>query len=441
MFGLSNNVWAQARLWILKFTRSVFARQVGSTFLAQGITLIVTMGTAAITARWLGPEGKGQLAMLVLAPGMLQLLLNLGMSAANVYYAGSKRLSVGRLTANSMAFSLLGTLAGIIVFLLLLAGNVLHVLVPGVSSHYLMLGMIALPLGLLTVNLRSVLQGLRHIQTLNILSVVQAVLTLPLVALFVIGLKLGVMGALISSLGIQAVMLIVTGWCVKGEGARFRPEWNPRAIRAVLNYGLRNYVGDLLQFCNYRLDAFIVNFFLGPVGVGLYGVSVALAELLWQLPNAASFVIFPKAASSTHEDMNRFTPRVFWIVLGITSLGAVGLAAFGEMAIRFIFSSAFLKAYVPLLALLPGVVLLGAGKVLTNDIAGRGYPHYNSITAGIALVVTLVLDFVLIPRMGVVGAALASTLSYTLTCFVSIVFYRHISRRPATSISQRVPIL
>jgi len=184
-----------------------------------------------------------------------------------------------------------------------------------------------------------------------------------------------------------------------------------------------------MQFFNYRLDVFIVNAFIGPAGVGIYGVAVTLAEFLWQLPNAASFVLFPKAANSTHETMNRFTPRVFGIILAVTSVGAVGLALFGKWAIRIIFSPAFADAYVPLLILLPGVVLLGVGKILTNDIAGRGYPHYNSIIAACALVITVTLDLALIPRMGIIGAAIASAVAYSLTFVLAVICYLIVSRR------------
>lgn len=83
----------------------------------------------------------------------------------------------------------------------------------------------------------------------------------------------------------------------------------------------------------------------------------------------------------------------------------------------------------PMLALLPGVVLLGGAKVLTNEITGRGYPHYNSINAGLALVLTVVLDLVLIPRYGVLGAALASSIAYSAISFTAIGFYLKASRR------------
>jgi len=411
-----------------RITKNVFVHQVGSTVIAQGVTLLLSLATSAITARWLGPSGKGQLAMIFMVPAMFQMFLGAGLGPANVYYVGSGRLPVHQLTANSVAFSMIGTLVGVMVVLLILMGDFLHVLFPGVSSDYLMLGMVALPIGLLNSNLNSILQGLQRIITLNILTVVGSLLTVLFMAALVIGLEFGILGALLAVLAVQVAMLFATGQCAKREGACFRPKWDSQVVRTTLMYGLKCYIANLLQFFNYRLDVFIVNFILGPVSVGIYGVSVVMAELLWQLPNAASFVIFPKSANSNQEAMNSFTPQVFRIILAITILGAIGLALFGKLIILVVFSSVFLDAYIPLLALLPGVVLLGAGKVLANDIAGRGYPHYNSITSGLSLVVTIILDLILIPKMGVVGAALASTVSYALTFFISVGFYLSVSR-------------
>jgi O-antigen/teichoic acid export membrane protein len=92
-----------------------------------------------------------------------------------------------------------------------------------------------------------------------------------------------------------------------------------------------------------------------------------------------------------------------------------------------------------MLALLPGVVLLGGGKVLTNEIAGRGYPHYNSINAGLALILTIALDLILIPRYGVLGASLASSVAYTLIFLTAIAFYLIVSRKASkTSSSQSI---
>jgi O-antigen/teichoic acid export membrane protein len=174
---------------------------------------------------------------------------------------------------------------------------------------------------------------------------------------------------------------------------------------------------------------FFVNYFLGPAGVGIYSVSVGIAELLWYLPNAVGFIVFPKAASTQPEVMNLFIPRVFRITLGLTALGAVGLVFLGKQLIHLVFSSSFNSAYFPLVALLPGVVLLGGAKILSNDIAGRGYPQYNSINAGVAAILTVILDLVLIPSYGVLGAALASSIAYGTIFVIALCFHQVVSRR------------
>lgn len=409
--------------------RSLFVRQVGTTLLSQSLMLLLSLATAAITARWLGPVGKGQLSLVLLLPGMIQLFLGFGINTANVYFAGSQRLSVSELTYNSVMFALLGTFLGFVIVLLLVICHLFPVFLPGVPVGFVLLGMLVLPLGLVSSNFSSVLQGLRRILTLNFLSVLQAVLAILLLLLFVVWLDMGVAGAILASLAASLCLLAGTVLCLRREGGSFWPKWNRRVIGLTLDYGLKGYAGNLLQFFNYRLDALIVNAFIGSAAVGIYGVAVVLAELLWQLPNSVSFVIFPKAAGTDREKMNRFTPRVFWIVLAISLVGAIMLTLGGKLIIRLIFSTSFLDAYVPLLILLPGVVLLGIGKVLTNDIAGRGYPQYNSIISGAALVITVTLDLALIPRMGIVGAALAATVAYSLTFVLAVVFYLVVSRR------------
>jgi Na+-driven multidrug efflux pump len=71
--------------------------------------------------------------------------------------------------------------------------------------------------------------------------------------------------------------------------------------------------------------------------------------------------------------------------------------------------------------LLPAMWFLGAGKVVAGDLRGRGLPGLSSKLAGISMVVTVALDFALIPPFGVMGAALASLVAYTVYGATSLV--------------------
>lgn len=411
-----------AALW----RRSPFARNVGSTLGAQVASIFITMLNGAIIARLLGTEGKGILALVVLVPNMLALFLNGGLSMSNVYFTGRKRFDVATLTSNSVAFALLASIVGAVITVAVYWSGWLPRVLPGVPLGLLALAMLSLPASLLNSFFTTILQGLQQIRQINLISIVQRSSTALLTILLVFVLRLRLLGAVIAVLLSLVLSLMLLIRALHGHGASFRPRWQRPVLATTLKFGVRGYIANLLQFFNYRLDLFVVNFFLGAAGAGIYTTSVGMAEMLWNLPNAVGFVIFPKAANSSAEEMNRFTPRVFRLTLGLTTLGALALALIGKPFINLVYTSAFAAAYTPLLVLLPGVVLLGGAKVLTNEISGRGYPQYNSIGSGVSLVLTVTFDLLLIPRYGVLGASLASTIAYAMIFLLALAFYRRV---------------
>lgn len=406
-----------------------FTRDVGTTFAAQAVGLLFSVASAAILARWLGPQGKGVLALAVLVPGMLGLFLSGGIEIANVYYTSSQRLPLPTLTANAISFAIIGTLLAAGIGEVLLTTGWLVRLVPGVPAWLFAVALLELPVTLLRNYFRAIIQGRQRIAVVNAVDLAQNALRLALLGVLVIAFDLGLLGAVVASIVAGTISLFILSVSLVREGAIFVPAFDLDVMRSTLGFGLRGHVGNVIHFFNYRLDYFVVNSFVGPAAVGIYTVAVRLAELVWYLPQAVGFVILPRAAASKPEEMNRFTPRVFAITLGLTAMASLALAIVGRPLIRLVYSSAFVSAYGPFLILLPGVTLLGGAKVLANDVAGRGYPHYNSITAGIALILTIVLLLVFVPRYGIVGAALVSSMTYAIRLGFVTVVYLVVSRR------------
>lgn len=419
------------RVWMKM--RGEFASHVASRFSTQLLIVFLSIAQAAIIARWLGPQGKGVLFLILLVPNMISTFLSCGIGVSNVYFAGKGLHDVETLTGHSITFALLATLFGVLTVGGLALSGFLEILLPGVPLPMLLVALSVLPALMLVLFFSTILQGLQKIHQINIAHIVQYTVMLVLTAVLVIACDAGLWGALLAALASSVLGAGLLGFLLFKQGGRLAPKWDPATARAALAFGLKGHVGNVLQFFNYRFDMFIANFFIGAAGVGLYTVSVRLAELLWHLPNAVGFIIFPKAASSTPEHMNRITPRIFLLTLCVTSVGAVALALVGRWLIRLIYSSAFTEAYLPLLALLPGVVLLGAAKVLTNEMAGRGYPQYNSFNAAIAVVLTVSLDLLLIPRYGVLGAAVASSVAYVVVAIAAVIFYGRVVRRQRVS--------
>jgi len=409
---------------------------VASTFSLQTFGLFIGIANAVILARCLGPQSKGILALALLVPHLLVLFLSIGIDLACVYYVGSRKMDVATVTANTVGYVLLASVFCALVVIPMIVTGLLKGLLPGVSTHLLLLSWLVIPLGLLQMSFNGILQGLRQIFAVNAITCVQIILLTIFDFVLLAGLGAGIAGAILAHIGSTTIAIFVLGAFLLREGAVFVPQWNGSVLRRMIAYGLRGHVGNLLHFFNYRLDLFLVNYFLTPADVGIYTISLRAAELLWMFPRSVAFVIFPKAAATKADAMNRFTPRVFRITIVLSLLCALGLVVTGKPLIYLLFSGAFVGAYLPMVALLPGTALLGSTKILTSDIAGRGYPQFNSISAGCALVLTIVLSLWFIPRYGVVGASLASSIAYGVVAALSVCFYTKVSRKAQHAPSQ-----
>jgi O-antigen/teichoic acid export membrane protein len=87
---------------------------------------------------------------------------------------------------------------------------------------------------------------------------------------------------------------------------------------------------------------------------------------------------------------------------------------FADLIVDILYSSEFSSVVAPLRWLLPGIFALSLGKVLVAELLARQKPFYSLWATGVAVVVNVLLNFSLVPQLGISGAAIASTISYSL---------------------------
>lgn len=409
---------------------------VGGTFGFQLAALAVSTAGAVVTARALGPEGQGLVSVAMLAPSILVLVLNGGLSVANVYYAAQEPRSVPQLITNTAVYIALASIAAALVTAGLAATGVLEDVLPGVSTRLIVLAVALLPFLLAQDLFGGILRGRQWIVYVSAADLVQATAGLiALVALLDITSNgpAGAVGAYLVA-AVAAASMIQLGLrraCAAPHRGVDRPMFG-----RMLRFGGHNYLANVVQFFIFRLDVMILNIVTGALAVGLYSVAFKIGEALWLFPHAVGLVMLSRAAALSDDDLNRSTPRVFGATLAVSTLAALGVATLGPVVIRVLFSSAFSDAYTPLLWLLPGITLMGCGSVLGNEIAGRGRPAYNAAAAAVALAVAIVADVTLIPAFEANGAAAASSIAYAVNCALNIVFYLRVSATPARAFAR-----
>jgi O-antigen/teichoic acid export membrane protein len=196
----------------------------------------------------------------------------------------------------------------------------------------------------------------------------------------------------------------------------FRNAWQllraQRQLVPTVLFGIRGQAGTLASFFSYRLDVFVVNYFLDASQVGLYSLGVIISEALWQLPAIVATALFPRTARTVDDGADNFTCMILRQVSLITIAAALLIALASPIAIPLIFGARFAPSIAVIWWILPGTVALSLGKVVAADLTARGWINHLPVSAGIGLVLTLVLDFLLIPRLGIRGAAIASSIAY-----------------------------
>jgi O-antigen/teichoic acid export membrane protein len=259
----------------------------------------------------------------------------------------------------------------------------------------------------------------------NLIDVGRNSLRFLLIVVALLGFQLGVRGVILAQLAAETAVLLFAFKHFGGVRPIPLVRWD--ILRPLLTYGLKVYSFTILLYLNYRVDLFLVRDKLDLFQTGLYSAAVTLAEVLWMVPNSLGNVLFPSVARSSGRERDFLTLAVcrscFWVMVALC--GALALTR--NLAIHLFFGDRFLASSAALLALLPGILAMSVQFILGTALSGRGRPLPVTLAAALGFVVNLLLNLVWIPRYGIVGASLASSVSYTLVTLVVLVAYLRIS--------------
>jgi O-antigen/teichoic acid export membrane protein len=407
-----------------------FAPKVLWMFTTLALARVLDVGTGVLTARLLGPHDRGLYSLLLTIPHTLESLLRLGVAPANIYMMCRHRVEGAFIVGNSVLLALgLGALA---LLALPFRDFVGDRLLAGVGGWYLTLAVLLVPFYLLSTYMTSVLHAVDRFQVVNRRTILAAALRLLGTALVLIVLQQGLFEAFLVHvvLGVLAgVWLLPVVWRVT---ASVRPHLG--VALATVRFGLKSHVQTLVTTLHLRLDLFLVALLLGPADVAFYALATHIAELIGGIHRPVSIVLYPRLASSTEARMHDTTITVCRHVLLLETLACGAVAVGAKFAIGLLYGAEYLPAVPPLLILLPGILMMSLYNLLGRNFTSRNRQQTTIMAGALALVVNVVLNLVLIPRLGLNGAALASTVSYSLATIVLLVAFRRHSRAPLTGL-------
>jgi len=388
---------------------AIAGRALGTSFAASAAIQLLNVITGILLARTLGPTGRGALAAALLWPMLLGGIGLMGVMEAATYHAARRTAPVATLIGSGLALVFVQSLV-----FTALAALLLPVVLENQSSEALEAGRIFLayiPVNMAALFLAGILNGRKHFGLFQIVRLLVIVATVILLAALAIGDTLTVIHAVMAYLAAMALTLAVAVVFVQRDAGGLG--FDRAVARTLFAYGIRSHASTISSQFNERLDQVVISIFLSSRSLGIYVIAVTLTSATYLVGVSASWVVLPQVAPlEPGPERTTLARRYVQLTLAVSFLISVPIALLADPLIRLFFGDAFAAAAGPTRVLVLAAVLLSVNRVLEAILRAVGRPLDAGVAELIALGATLAGLAVLVPLIGLMGAAGASLLAY-----------------------------
>ena len=404
---------------------SDFVRKVAETFATRILLIGIGLVTSVIVARILGPEGQGLYAVAVVIGVIGVQFANMGLHASNTYYVARDRKLLPSLVGNTLVASFV--FGGIGAAITLVIFSMWPKLSP-IDGPLLTLALLWIPLGLAYMLLQNLLLGIQEVRTYNKIELANKVFAVSSICLLIL------MGAVtvetIYSVGLF-VLIVSLFWILRQLKGHIHCSPIPSfaLFKNSLSYGFKAYISAFAALMIQRVDLLMINYYLGKKQAGLYSIAVSLIDMLFLLPIVVGTIAFPKlcAMGEWHQRL-KYTKKIVTVMIGIIIPLIIIIFFTAEFIITTLYGVNFAASAGPLSWFLPGLFVWSIEVMYRKLLISIDYPSAIVWSWIGAFCLNIALNFVLIQRFGINGAAAASSLTYFAVASVTIFLLSRISQ-------------
>jgi len=404
-----------------------FAFDVGITFLASVVSLPLGFVISVALGRYLGAGDLGLYRMASTIYGIATLVAAMGIPAAMIKYVAEfkdDRTKFNQIVSSGVITSLfLGI--GFVALFYFSSGIFTGIFdMPGLSGLLKILSPV-FPFALVGGALLGLLNGLREMKKYAAATIIQSVLMVIVTVALIywgFGVAGAVIGIILSSVG-SCIFLI---WICR-EYFNITLEGYTQTTRKLLGFGSQIFGANAINMINYQADIVLVGYFLTATDVGYYAVAVSLSRFLWLIPQAIQQITYPATseywAKNNHSALQTIIDKSMKYTTCVLLPIGLGVGFFAKDIITMLFGGEFGYSVLPLRILIIGTVINGAMQRPVGSILySIGMPGLNLKIFASAAMTNIILNLMLMPYLGIAGAAIATTVSFLLITFLILLY-------------------
>ena len=400
-----------------------FSFDVSWVFFSSLITLVIGFLIRPLLARWLGPEGLGLYSIILMVYSLSLIFGSFGLPMALIKYVSefkedTKKLS--QFASTGLLSSLIfGTIVGIILYFL--SKNIADFF--GMPKLLIPLKLLAsvLPFAAYLEGQINILNGLRAMKHYTVLVISQQIFMIFFITEF-IALGYGINGATVGIL-LSTVVTVVFGQLLLKKFIKIDLYDLIPNMKKIVPFGGKIAVTNSVNTINTKLDIIMVGYFLMATEVGYYSVALALSQFFWFIPLSIQRITYPATAQywneGTHAMLEKMISKVMKITTIILLLIGLIITFFAGDIILLLFGNGFYYAIIPLFILLIGTIIRGCiCTPIGASLTAINRPDLPLKISIIMIALNLLLNIILIPKYGIIGAAIATTISLSVGAII-----------------------
>ena len=409
-------------------------KKILGTGAAKAVNVLTQLATLIMGTRFLGAAEWGKAFIAQTDITFLLIGIELIAGSGLVYFTPRKKLAT--LMKISYGWIVIVMLAYLLLFSILhLFPGFYHTIVP--EGYAWLVLLMTFIYSLHEFNLNHYL-GKEKVATYNWLFLIQILTQVSMMAVLIFGLNIRTAKALLYSQLSGYSLATLVGWVLLFPTLRKEgKEPLKSSFKELFHYGAFMQLSTLVSTLNKRLSLYLLKNNCSEQQIGVYALGIQVTEGVNIIGQSIGLVEF-SALSNTEQKQRAsvLTMRFMKLSVLLTFTALLIICLLPTAFYEWLFSGEFAGIRTVILLMSPGIVFFSAHTVLFNYFSGTGKPKYNLYASLIGLSVTLISAFVMIPWLGIRGAAITTTLTYfALFVYQWIVFHK----QTGSKLNQLIP--
>ena len=261
----------------------------------------------------------------------------------------------------------------------------------------------------------------RYIKIFSYLNIFQVLGKLILIFIF-LNMGFGLLGVISAALIIQILLFLIAMSIVISQIGFAIPRFSH--IREYLKYSAPLTPNSLIRWITDSSDRYMVGYFLGLSSVGVYSASYAIGNLISLFVTPIQMILFPELSklydNGDIEKVQAYLSYSMKYFLFMATPAVFGISALSKPILHILTTSEFASGSIVISVIALSGLLAGVFQIAVNITLIVKKTKFNLYIYVVAALLNIVFNFVLIPSIGILGAAIATLISYIALVIVCI---------------------